>query len=548
MIAVPPQFRSLLVYLESSIHPVSSPRSYGIFHPKVWYIRYRHTDTNAMSFRLLNLSRNLTFDRSWDTVLRLDGVQRDGVHRPELARFTQSLLRMASHTRPVDSKRAEDILELGNQLSTVDWVLPDGFEDVAFWPLGDDGVSCSPFESVKWRRDRMLMIAPFVTSDTLHRLTKQRKGSILISRPETLDALGQQAVAHLAERLVLSADAWIADEEDPGSEVDVGEGTSEISGLHTNRLEGLHAKTYVFDAGWNAHVWTGSANATDVAFNGNVEFMVQLIGKKNRCGVQAFIGDDNDHLGLRKIVEPYDPPNDDPLELTDKEEAQRSLESLRRTIGGLSFKAVCTPLDQGRWKVDLTGKPGPPRKFPEMARSVEIGIRPLTLGLGEAMNPSVDESCLNAVFHVSEQAVTPFFAITLSTEGVDVSFVVAAELENPPEGREEQVLTDLLRNRTEFIRLLLLLLGDIDGAMSYLDEGSGKGSATGSWQSSFASEALLEPLMRSFARNPGRLFDIEKLLSDLQRSPQGESVVPERWDEIWLPILAALAERDADAT
>src|SRR5215213_6106299 len=35
-IAVPPEFRSLFVYLEGSVHPVVPPNPEAIFHPKIW--------------------------------------------------------------------------------------------------------------------------------------------------------------------------------------------------------------------------------------------------------------------------------------------------------------------------------------------------------------------------------------------------------------------------------------------------------------------------------------------------------------------------------
>ena len=47
-IAVPPEFRSLLVYLEGSVHPVVPPDPAAIFHPKVWYVRYRHDDESRV--------------------------------------------------------------------------------------------------------------------------------------------------------------------------------------------------------------------------------------------------------------------------------------------------------------------------------------------------------------------------------------------------------------------------------------------------------------------------------------------------------------------
>ena len=54
------------------MHGVSAPQG-GVFHPKFWLLRYLPQDSGGPArYRLLVLSRNLTYDRSWDTMLRLD--------------------------------------------------------------------------------------------------------------------------------------------------------------------------------------------------------------------------------------------------------------------------------------------------------------------------------------------------------------------------------------------------------------------------------------------------------------------------------------------
>lgn len=544
MISVPPQFRSLLVYLEDSIYPVMPPASHGIFHPKAWYIRYRNPDDGNLTYRLLCLSRNLTFDRSWDTALRLDGVPGRGTSRPELARFAQSLVRMAEPTRPLDPHRQAGILELGEEVARVDWTLPDGFERVRFWPLGDDDVHRWPFEEVDWRRDRMLVISPFVTPDMLNRLTGRRRGSILLTRPETLDALGNHAVKHLAERLVLSSDAIPPDEvtaDDDGTPDPAGPATFEGHGS----LVGLHAKAYIMDAGWKAHVWTGSANATDAAFHGNVEFMVQLSGKKDRCGVHATIGDQVDRLGLRKLVEPYSPVKEAGSEPTEEEKRQWRLESLGRTIGSWRYTASCTVQNDDLWDIELRGEARNPMSATRLD-DVDVTIRPVTLVASSEVMPTIDEGMLSASFVVSESAVTPFFVISLTSGEIETAFLIVATLENPPAGRKEKVLTDLLRNPSDLIRLLLLLLGNIDDALAYVS-GTGNG-----WESAtkpgtpFVSEALLEPLMRAFARDPDRLREIDRLLDDLRQTPEGTAVLPDGWEDIWTPIAQAMAKGIGD--
>ena len=49
----------------------TAPTPRRIFHPKVWVLRFRGLDDSALH-RVLVLSRNLTFDRCWDTMLRID--------------------------------------------------------------------------------------------------------------------------------------------------------------------------------------------------------------------------------------------------------------------------------------------------------------------------------------------------------------------------------------------------------------------------------------------------------------------------------------------
>ena len=91
-IAVPKTYRLLFGYLESSVHEVRAVRDGGVFHPKVWIVRYV-ADGEPAQYRLLCASRNLTFDRSWDTLLVLDGVvgKKSTKKNEPLSRFIRSL-------------------------------------------------------------------------------------------------------------------------------------------------------------------------------------------------------------------------------------------------------------------------------------------------------------------------------------------------------------------------------------------------------------------------------------------------------------------------
>ena len=56
-------------FVEETVVEVRRPEG-GLFHPKLWVVRFRNGDD--YSHRVLVMSRNLTFDRSWDVIVRLD--------------------------------------------------------------------------------------------------------------------------------------------------------------------------------------------------------------------------------------------------------------------------------------------------------------------------------------------------------------------------------------------------------------------------------------------------------------------------------------------
>ncbi|WP_420439622.1 hypothetical protein [Candidatus Palauibacter sp.] len=64
-IAVPKPEQTLLAYLEGSVVEVQPPIEEGIFHPKLWVLAFE-ADEAPTVYRVLCLSRNLTFARSWD--------------------------------------------------------------------------------------------------------------------------------------------------------------------------------------------------------------------------------------------------------------------------------------------------------------------------------------------------------------------------------------------------------------------------------------------------------------------------------------------------
>ena len=70
-IAIPAADSYLFRFLEGMVVQVQAPYG-GVFHPKVWLLRYTAADQPVL-YRFLCMTRNMTLDRSWDILLRLDG-------------------------------------------------------------------------------------------------------------------------------------------------------------------------------------------------------------------------------------------------------------------------------------------------------------------------------------------------------------------------------------------------------------------------------------------------------------------------------------------
>ena len=537
-IAVPRQYRSLLAYIESSVIPVRPPEQ-GSFHPKVWAVRYVSPD-QPVRYRLLVLSRNLTFDRSWDTVLALEGELADrknayAANHP-LGDFFSSLADMAAV--PLADRVAGQVDLVQGELRRVRFEPPEGFGGPVFWPLGIRGYRSWPFEGR--RVDRMLVISRFLAEGCLRRLALPGRENILVSDVDSLGALGGDALAGYSRVMVFQGGVEPEPEEETGPpEAEAG---SEEDVAREPPLAGLHAKVYVADAGWKAHVWTGSANATTSAFARNVEFMVELSGKKSRCGVDAVLGD-GEGSGLAALLrryEPAEPPPEDAL----RADLERSLETARREIARAGLVAsVLAAHNPEEYFLSLRVPAGDAPRLPE---GVRASCRPITLRESRELGAgggAGQEGALARFGPVSLEGLTSFFAfeLTASKDGRELStgLVLNLPLEGEPEDRRERLLLSMLHDRDQVRRYMILLLaeaastpGEVVDVLRTLAESGGDGGAVA------VGLPLFEVMVKALHRSPESLDRVARLVDDLRKTAAGRELLPEGLESVWEPIWA----------
>ncbi|MGO9903502.1 MAG: phospholipase D family protein [Solirubrobacteraceae bacterium] len=519
-IYVPPADRLLFAHLERSVVEAIAPHG-GAFHPKIWLLRY--TNETETAYRFVCLSRNLTFDRSWDTAVVLDGRVK-GRPKRNNAPLSRFIGRLPDLARNISSDRAATVRRLAAEVRRVEWERPDPFEELLFVPLGHDAKpSASPFSGS--RIDRLLVVSPFPTTTRLDRLTPEAGRDILISRADALDGCGAELLSRFTEVLVLQ------DEASPDDD-------------NTGALRGLHAKLYVADQGWNATVWSGSANATSAAFEQNVEFLVEMRGLKSKVGIDATLRrGSGSNPGLRDLLTEYqrgDAPSAD-------EQARQALERqgdlLRRCLASAELQGELRSDPSDLWSLTLTG---PPIVLP--ADVHDLVAWPVTLRGDAYHKPFAAGETAHAAFEqLATHQITPFvaFAATLRRDAfeVPVSFVLNIALVGDPADRRASITRALLHDRATVMRYLLYLLaGNGLEAMRALAGPTGEGGDGTRPASGGPGIPLLESLMRTLDRDPRRLAAIRRIVDDLQRGDKHDALLPDGWTSVWDAVSEVAAE------
>lgn len=552
---VPRHGQVLIAHLESSIVEVGAPRG-GVFHPKVWAVRFDPEAGSAdpVRFRLLVGTRNLTFDRSWDTQLQLEGQlttpRRPIARNRPLASFMAALPELALHGAPPDAKSAAT--EIADDLLHVEWELPEKVDEIEFLPLGI-GDSSWPFTDGRQR----LVMAPFLDARFLQRFGSERADGVVISSAESLQA-AEGGLGPFGERFTLTEGA--DDEEHIEVEGDASESlevdADEARVVETDRLRGLHAKLFLIDDGRRTQVFTGSANGTMAAFERNVEFLVRLDASKWAMGIEALLGRQEKGT-LLDLLEPWESSEveDDPDEDV-RRRLEQAAEEARRTIGeanlwlearsivrgdegGTTREASAISEADAAFRLEVHGD------FPVLQSSIQLRVWPAVLPPMAAA--ALEEGPPHATFDVSLGSATAFlaFEVTAKEGGLEhtLRFARRLRLEGLPDDRDEQLLRILLKDRETVTRLLYLLLSpDEISTEAMTDFVTGGGSA---WRPSEFGLPLFEPLVTALARSPEALEAVERLVADLSRTKEGQDLLPEDFDELWNAVCSAREELEA---
>lgn len=517
----------------------------GSFHPKTWFLHFK-SESGDERYRFVCASRNLTFDRSWDTVIALEGKP-SGSENAANRGLIEYLSWLSSQAKSVVSEgKAGLIKAFLAEIPLVD------FEDI--YPAERVSFDFSaPDKSLKlgWLdgAERLLMISPFLQQELLAALSDKVGGGedalTLVSSQEAMDRIDWRS---LGVRFKLYA--W----DDLASIM--GNSDSEDAGEHDEAeerslLSGLHAKLYVAEKNKSCVIATGSANATNSGFWGvNTEFITLLEGRSRDMGIDKILGRDEGESGVVSVFDllrEYTPP-EKPVEIEDmKEVLARELNEARRLLSECDLR-IRVNGGEREGTFDMVVSAHHPSLEPdELPDGIHVEFWPTSLegeshrGLGPLISGA------EAVFAgVDATSVSKFisFRLSIEREGTSIStgFVLCARLIDEPADLEERALVSLVDSSVKFFQYLWFLLMD-----EYVSLGTGP---IGGWAfrdsyiarkySILSATPMFEDLLKKCVDDPSLVKDIDELIGAFDEHSADNSVIPKDFLSIWEVIKEGL--------
>ena len=514
----PSRITPLYLLLEKMVFCVKPHRRRGIaafpsFHPKFWLIRYQSAE-HGVKYRIAVLSRNLTFDHSWDVTFYMDGHLKDTLTEKnapvnDFLYYLLSQMPAAAHGK----EKAKKIRAMIKELQYVVFEPEEKeFYDYQFIPNGvkKSNGGFYRFDETPLFTDtfhELLVVSPFVSGSIIRHFNEQNNASLiansrymLITREMSLGKLKPEDVTHF--KMYTMKDNVI------DGETAISEDASSVL------KQDIHAKVYMVRKHTDTDLYLGSLNASHNAVYGNIEFMIRLRTKNRYLNM--------DRLSAALFCGAPDGPDNPFQEMTlqtvlgAEEDAETELNAVVKNINRSDPKAEVRLEENGRYSVGV--------HFGSCElQSMNVTVRPLLLQREESFAPEIIFSGLT-LLQLSE-----FYVITVANGDKSISRVLMIPTEGIPEDREKAVVTDVVSDRDCFYRYIAFLLGD-DSILSTIEinDIAGDDSSKARWQS-YHIPALYEKMLYTAATNPQKFRGIEYLMKTISE----DGIIPEEFKNLY---------------
>ena len=513
-IHLPGNVTSLYILLEKMVFPVTTAKRKGVakypsFHPKFWLIRYVDEKNNYL-YRVVVLSRNLTFDRSWDVTFCMDGkkTSAETVKNNPVGDFISYLIKQLPESEYAAEKQKK-MKSVIRELKNVEFSLDSKeFTDFDFIPFGignQYGSDQKPlYTLLEDSLHEAFIMSPFLSGSIIKNFNERSKymehaDYVLITRASELGKLKPSDCSNF--EIYTMKDAVV------DGEGLISEETSDI------QKQDIHAKIYMLRKGSDSSLYLGSLNASHNALHGNVEFMIKLHSKNRYLNLTKM---KESLFGTDEAESPFQLAQFNNKQIDEVEEKANLLDGVIKDINRKTLGAVIKE-NGDRFDVSVSFEP--------INSEYEIFVSPLLSKKTATMAETVVFTDLELT------QLSEFYKISVSDGSQTVSRVIMIPTENMPDDREKAVVSSVVNDKKCFYRYIAFLLGDnlVVSALESMDMNESESSASQNHNKPIQLPALYEKMLHTAATNPERFKEIEYLI----KSISSDGVIPEGFEQLY---------------
>lgn len=511
-IKVPNKANLLFALLEESVYEVTVADNYS-FHPKIWLIKYL-SENNVPLYRVIVLSRNLTFDRSWDMAVVLEGNFKD-----ETNSRNEPLIDFLTYLRryTYNNKKKKLINTFIAELPFVHFSTGDKhFTDFRFLPLGIERKYDREYTGLFETYHDILVFSPFLSKETVmdfDALALTNSNKTLITR--------RSAIPELSKELLNSFQTYCLKE----VLVDGEEAISESEGIAADvQKQDIHAKLY-FKSKNNEHsLYVGSANCSRSAWKGNVEFLLQLNYQKWGFRISQVIdelfgkkGEDYDER-----YNPFEKIETVPEVIDPIENNERIMEKAIKRLCRARAEAFVSE-NNNQYDVEL--------EFDSkcIASDVNLSIAALNGYNAVKIEP------VTYLRGLSLTDLSEFYLVKAECKGESIRRILKIRTKGIPPEREEFVFKSVIKDTHAFIQYIAFLLSD-DYLLSALEQGGGSKQwfYEGAYNE-YQMPVLYETMLRAVAQSPQKMEEINYVIKKIN----DKEIIPPEFEKIYQTFLKA---------
>lgn len=494
-IHVPKNTYSLYSLLEDSIVQVLPDGDYS-FHPKVWIIRFESVSTKDSIYRVIVLSRNLTFDRSWDISVCMDGVVQS-----EKIEENKPIIDFIKYLTKYDD--FEESKAFIRDLRKVKFDLKDSeFNSYEFIPMGIKNYNGNSLFDEHCKNQ--VIISPFLSKSTLNKIGQLSSNkTLLLSRENELNKIDNNTLENFEcynlKDSVIDGEEYLS-----------------LDGENIKKQD-IHAKVYIRDVGRLCNLYLGSTNCSHRGFNGNIEFLLKLSSSKRNINCNSLISElisDTEESYFQRFI-----PNKTESEIDSEAEL---INNLKKCICKYNMKAKVIK-SKNLYNVELLINNGDKPLISK--EGIDIYIKPLH---------KIDEQKpleQKIVFkEFKEVQLSSFYIIDIKGNELYKSFILKIDTYGIPDSRNKEILKDIIKSPQAFLNYISFILGDksiveIINSNNYESELENK---VQSISSTFIKKAMFEKMLKAASREPDKIKDIKNIINYLDN----EDIVPDEFKQL----------------